>query len=355
MRTPQPYFKRSHRCWYVNVKGKTIKLAADEGEAYQKYHELMAAGEAIRAETTTVQELIGRYLEWCQAHRSPGTYGWYSGLLTKFGEYVGPKLTIDKLRVFHVTQWIDRDFKGTSDNYRHGAIRTVKRACNWAVKQGHLMVSPVANVEMPTPTHRDTVISTEQWKKLLSFVRDQPFHDLLMFMRLTGCRPLEARTAEARHFVKVGQPRLVFDVKESKGKKHRRVIPLSAGALQIVRRLMLKHPEGPLFRNRAGRKWTKDAINCRFDRIKKKLGFRVSLYTIRHTWATRAIENGLDIATVAAIMGHKDATMLLKVYAHLIHNDDRLHQKLEQALGDEKAIIDGREQPAAGADGQAVA
>ena len=49
----------------------------------------------------------------------------------------------------------------------------------------------------------------------------------------------------------------------------------------------------------------------------RKLGFRIYAYAIRHTWATEAIINGADIASIAAIMGHKNPTQLLSTYQHV--------------------------------------
>jgi len=343
MRTPKPYFKKSHQCWYVNIHGKTTKLAKGKADAWQKYYEIMAARQEIRPDSTTVRALIGRFLQWNKNHRSEGTYQWYAGHLSSFGHYIGDKLKVGDLKPYHVTRWIEEKYKGTSDNYQHGAIRSIQRACNWAVKEGHLDRSPVSTLEKPTPTPRERLVTDEEWRQILDHTPDREFRDLLLILRLTGCRPQEARSVEARHVVKNGPPRFVFEINESKGKKRRRVVPLSKRAVEIVRRLMLTYPEGPLFRNTKGNPWTKNAVSCRFDRLQKKLGFRISLYNIRHTWVTRAIENGVDIATVAAIIGHKDATTLLKNYAHLVQNDDRLSDKMEQALGDDNAIFGGSE------------
>ncbi len=39
------------------------------------------------------------------------------------------------------------------------------------------------------------------------------------------------------------------------------------------------------------------------------------LYDCRHTWATRAVEAGVDLVTLAAMMGHSRIQMVLR-YAH---------------------------------------
>ena len=42
---------------------------------------------------------------------------------------------------------------------------------------------------------------------------------------------------------------------------------------------------------------------------------RFRLYDLRHTFATRAVENGIDLVTLAAILGHSKIEMVMR-YAH---------------------------------------
>ena len=42
---------------------------------------------------------------------------------------------------------------------------------------------------------------------------------------------------------------------------------------------------------------------------------RFRLYDLRHTWATRAAESGIDLVTLAALLGHSKIQMVLR-YAH---------------------------------------
>ena len=42
----------------------------------------------------------------------------------------------------------------------------------------------------------------------------------------------------------------------------------------------------------------------------------LSLHKLRHTFATRALECGMDVKTLSEILGHKNATVTLNRYAH---------------------------------------
>ena len=53
-------------------------------------------------------------------------------------------------------------------------------------------------------------------------------------------------------------------------------------------------------------------------RVLKRAGIpRVRLYDLRHTFATLALQNGVDIKTVSSMLGHFSAGFTLDTYAHV--------------------------------------
>ncbi len=56
------------------------------------------------------------------------------------------------------------------------------------------------------------------------------------------------------------------------------------------------------------------------NRLAKTLVPRCSLYSLRHAYATLALERGVDSVAVATLLGHSDTTMLSRVYSHIAHN-----------------------------------
>lgn len=58
-------------------------------------------------------------------------------------------------------------------------------------------------------------------------------------------------------------------------------------------------------------------LRWRFSELTKKIGVRrLNFHALRHTFATRALESGMDVKTLAEIMGHANATITLNTYAH---------------------------------------
>lgn len=52
-------------------------------------------------------------------------------------------------------------------------------------------------------------------------------------------------------------------------------------------------------------------------RLLTKAGLKKrGIHPLRHTFATRAIENGMDVKTLSEILGHEDVSTTLNLYVH---------------------------------------
>jgi integrase len=329
MRERKPYWKTSHKAWYFRHHGKEVRLDPDKEKAWQKWH-LFKAGELEITKDTKVIELIAEFLDRCQRKSRPSTYEWYRKHLHSFANYIGG-LRVSSIKPLHVTRWIDQRYPNTSNGSTiNGAMRSVQRVFNWARKEGLLKTSPLEGLEKPRPTRRDVYLTPEQYKAVVAAIKDRGFLDVVVTMRETGCRPQEVRAVEARHF----DPKSrcwVFPKEEAKGGREARVVLLNDRAFEITQRLALKYPQGPIFRNRDGKPWTRNALHCRAYRLTRKLKFHVCPYAIRHTFATDAIVRGVDLVTIAQLMGHKKLDMLTEIYQHVQKRSDHLHEALRRA------------------------
>ena len=66
-----------------------------------------------------------------------------------------------------------------------------------------------------------------------------------------------------------------------------------------------------------------------FELLLKKLGIaHKGFHSLRHTFATRALECGMDVKTLSELLGHKNATVTLNRYAHslLEHKTDMMNK-----------------------------
>ncbi len=320
------FFRKFTGTWYVQIGKQQFNLGKDKAEALDKCEKLFAENEDINP-AMPVALLLAKYLQWVKKRRAENTYDWYQMHLQSFAKYIGKRLKIANLKPSHITARIDKAHADSSDSTRHGAIRAVQRAFNWAIREGHLQKKPTLNAEKPTPTKRESVISEEQFEQMMAKATDQAEKDLLITLWDTGCQPQEIRVVEARHFEEENE-RWVFQTVNSKGRKVQRVVYLSDRALEISKRLAKQYPEGPMFRNRKREPWNKNAIRCRFRKF-KNLGIEGLCATaIRYSFTTHALARGVDPVTLSVLLGHSDVTTLSRHYAHLTKQPDHMRRSL---------------------------
>lgn len=383
----KPWFRANRGVWYVTLHGKQINLGADRTAAFEEYARLISAPKPERvAPSQSLPAILDAFLEWLQPRRAPDTFEWYRYRLERLAQRY-PKVSASKLTCEMVEDWVDE--YQLSVTSRRNYFRAVKKAMKWARSRGLIAKNRIRNLEVPAATSREAVISQELYQQLLGAIRDPGFRDLVVTSWVSGCRPQESLRVEARHVDLVNQ-RWVFPKTESKNKKLSRVVYLPDEALEITRRLVQVHPEGKLFRNRNGEPWTTDAVNNMFRRIEVRLGTatmkeqgltvsdeaiaelltslsptrtvkgklvqksdselrqearrkltkklamslvpRLSLYAIRHTWATHALQNGVDPLTTAVLLGHSDPSTLSKVYQHVALNPQHMLSQAKRAI-----------------------
>ena len=101
-------------------------------------------------------------------------------------------------------------------------------------------------------------------------------------------------------------------------KTHRtRVIPFPKQLLPIFKELKAQSKSGYVIENAKGEQMSVRSYQKSFELLVEKLGIsKLSFHALRHTFATRALESGMDIKTLSEILGHKSATVTLNRYAH---------------------------------------
>jgi len=385
---PKPFYKEARGVWYVEINRKQVNLGPDKDEAFRQYHQLMGQPREQAVSQESLLPIIDAFLEWTQKNRAPDTYEWYRYRLQRFASTY-PEMRVSGLKPFHVEQWVDQ--YDVAQTTRRNYFRSIKRCLSWARRQGRIDSDPLEGLDIPGAERKDVYVPPDEFARLLTFVPDTRFRELLVTTYQTGCRPQESLRVVAE-WVDVKQARWIFPQMKSKGKKSPRIIYLNDTAMAICTRLITEHPNGEIFRNSRFRPWSPGAVNCCFDRIQTRMGKailqvdgtepsereikefsrtlaptkhekgverpkrpaelreeakgklfgrmarrqapRYSLYALRHSWATNALKRGVDPLTVALLMGHKDPSMLARVYQHLSHSPDHMRDQARRATED---------------------
>jgi integrase len=161
----------------------------------------------------------------------------------------------------------------------------------------------------------------EQFNKILEIVRTsgagQAHHcaDLIRFLAFSGCRISEARKVTWAD-VDLGRGEMrVWNAKRSKRSNAAttRQVPIIPPMRELLTRLRKSDPPAT-------------ARVCVLGECEKSLSracrlvqtFRITHHDLRHLFATRCIEAGVDIPTVSRWLGHSDGGALaMKTYGHL--------------------------------------
>jgi integrase len=175
----------------------------------------------------------------------------------------------------------------------------------------------IRNIVPNNPVHRkypfldennnqDRVLAKEE-EKLYLLAASQPLRDIATLMLEQGMRPEEVCRIR-RENVRLEQGYLFNPY--GKTKAARRKLWLSKASTVVLTKRLEQEGEY-LFKGRVeGKPIVK--VNGAHTATLKRCGVaRFRLYDLRHTFATRAAEQGIDLVTLAAILGHSKIEMVM--------------------------------------------
>ena len=117
-----------------------------------------------------------------------------------------------------------------------------------------------------------------------------------------------------------------------KTKNAYRTLPLSADAIDVLMQQRRKTGNSEwVFPSPTGGPMSPDSVLHMLQRVLKRAGLpRIRFHDLRHTFATMALQNGVDVKTVSSMLGHYSAGFTLDTYAH-VTTDAQL--KAAQTMG----------------------
>ena len=123
-----------------------------------------------------------------------------------------------------------------------------------------------------------------------------------------------------------GKDGIIID--EPKTATSRRMIPLPKQLLPILKGTK-KKSDSPFVVSANGKPVSVRSYQRSFELLLKKLKIpHKGFHSLRHTFATRALECGMDVKTLSEILGHKNPTVTLNRYAHSLmeHKTDMMNR-----------------------------
>lgn len=203
-----------------------------------------------------------------------------------------------------------------------------KAMYNCAIKAGCSLKNPFSGVRFLAEDNEQTRVLTYGEQRQYLSVASQPLKDIAVLMLETGMRPEEVYRIE-RDNVRLSDGCIFNPYGKTKAAKRR--INLTAAAVEVLGRRLNKASGRCLFPHEKDADRPMLKVNNAHDgALKRSKVAHFRLYDLRHTWATRATMSGIDLVTLAAMLGHSRIQMVLR-YAHPTqHHQDQAMRRLEE-------------------------
>lgn len=260
-------------------------------------------------------------------------------------DYIG-QMPLNEVKPIHCQNVLNQ----MADTYRNSTIKqtsiTMYGMFQSAVDNELILKNPMTKYVRCTSgkaSKPPRVLSIEEQKLFLETTKESSNYNQYAFLLQTGLRTGEmiglkwsdidfekrilhiSRTMEYRYSVgewRIGEP---------KSKSGYRDIPLTMEAIEILKRqkqkvqalktIKMEFSEF-VFLSRKGEPTKNSAYDTKLQYYCDKVGMqRFSMYTLRHTFATRCIEAGMRPKTLQMILGHSNIGITMNLYVHVTEEE----------------------------------
>ncbi len=220
------------------------------------------------------------------------------------------KLTDDDARAYLLTKQ-QGGIKAQTYNHYHGGIHFLYRYVL------HTAWDPDKVPRMKKDVFLPTVLTRAEVFELLNAEKDLKYKSMYTLMYSSGLRLSEVIHL---HYEDISRKTMLIHVRESKSRQDRYVI-LSNIALATLTEYWQKcgRPRGILFPSR----WTGSYLDCssveqklRACIKKTSINKHVTPHSLRHSFATHLMEDGVEIRFIQALLGHRDPRST-EIYLHI--------------------------------------
>ncbi len=240
-------------------------------------------------------------------------------ILSDFYDKSPDRISEDEIRQFLINRKTEIGWSASSMRNAHGALRYFYR------KVLHRDWRTLSLIKTENESRLPSVLSVAEVRRILTYVTR--FHNYAYFVAVysTGVRLHEGLSLQVSD---IDSDRMLLHVHRGKGAKDR-YVPIPRDTLLLLRRYWTTHRNSKWIFPAVGRSGTEAAtatepmsrssVQGAFRRAKFKAEITkryVSIHTLRHSYATHLLENGVHIRAIQKYLGHSSLETTMK-YLHL--------------------------------------
>ena len=203
-------------------------------------------------------------------------------------------------------------------------LEVLRHALSLAIQWEWIEVTPFSKVKIEKPNNKiERWITPEEEKRLLD-ASTPMLKEIIIFALNTGMRQDEILSLQWSQ-VDLFKRNVTLLITKNKEK---RTVPVNQTVFDLLKsKSKIRYISGYVFTSQVGIKIiARNLLRAYYEARKKANLEDVRFHDLRHTFATRLVQAGVDLYTVAKLLGHKDIRMTQR-YAH--HNTESLRHGVD--------------------------
>ena len=379
--------KRADGRWEARVvigydeKGNPITknvTAMEKGECLEKLEQLkekcgVQLTGKVKAEMAFGDWLDFWYQQYAKQTLRPTTQSGYENMIynhiiTDIGKIPLNKLTQNDLQQFYTRlknggRKVRTELygKGLSDRMVRGCHAMCRKALEKAVADGIIRINPAIGCKLPPKKAKEMqVLTREEMQRFMAQAKADGYFELFLFELCTGMRrgeivalqwdDLNMQTGELHICRQATTVHGNIHICAPKTKSSIRTVILPPDIVKILAEYKKRINSRWMFPSpvKEDAPYHPSAIRKVLDRTLERAECKhVRFHDLRHTFATTALANGMDVKTLSTIIGHISSETTLNIYTHITDNMQRsAANKIEQGFGrNEGSISENKQTP----------
>tara|TARA_Y100000589_G_scaffold329390_1_gene375856 strand:+ start:110327 stop:111454 length:1128 start_codon:yes stop_codon:yes gene_type:complete len=324
----------THKCWYIRYSKQNLSQISSALK--NKATIIRSIPQGFEFTDKEKQEL-NNFWKWLKAQRySESTVKVYFNFIKDLTAYLNHRKDLATITNHDIEQYTydvlvkQKNVSVSTQRQFVGALKAYKRFNPHAAFDGEVLIRPKKS------THLPTVLSWQEVLEIIRKTKNLKHRAAIIMMYSAGLRISELINLRLSD---IDIQRKQIFIKQSKNRKDRVVVLAESSLPVIFNYLETYEPKVYFLENPEGGKYSAESVRAFLKRGAKAAGIRkrVTPHTLRHSYATHLLEQGVDVRYIQELLGHA-RTETTMIYTHVSRKDLRqIESPLDKIVSNYKA------------------